>query len=136
MSLRIYYSLCLLALVFLVGCGGNLKLTGKVVFSDDKSPLTSGIVNFISDKGVSRGQIQKDGTYTVGSLKEKDGLPPGDYKVYITSSAINIVDKKIGMVRQEYQIDNKYEKADTSGLTVKVDKSMTYDIEVDRYQGK
>lgn len=136
MFVRICGSLCLFILVCLAGCGKNSGLSGKVVFSDDKTPVTQGLVNFVSDKGVARGEIQKDGTYVVGSLKANDGLPQGDYKVYITSSAKKMTDKKLGMVKMENQIDKKYEDAKTSGLTVKVEKTMTYDIEVDRYKGK
>jgi len=67
------------------GCSKNVSLQGKVTF-EDGSPLTVGTVNFTSESGLSRGIIQPDGTYQIGTLKSGDGLLPGTYKVYITGA--------------------------------------------------
>ena len=119
----------------MVGCGGKPGLRGKVVFSDDKSPLTRGIVVFEneSDKSVSRGELDQNGNYVVSSHKANDGILPGRYRVYLTNTENFKDNPKGGLPLIEYTVDRKYEKAETSGLTVEVKKSMTFDFEVDRF---
>ncbi|MGL6194588.1 MAG: hypothetical protein ACRC2T_07160 [Thermoguttaceae bacterium] len=86
MSRTIFTKLSLIILLlFVTGCG-NTKLKGKVVYSDDGSPLPAGIVCFKTDTFLARGQIGEDGTFTVGSKSENDGLPSGTYEVYITNA--------------------------------------------------
>jgi len=128
-----YFFPLLIAVIFLAGCGGQPGLRGKIVFSDDQSPLTQGIVNFESDQGIARGEVDKNGNYVVGSLKANDGLPPGNYRVYLTGTEIFKSNPAGGLVGIEYPIDRKYESPDTSGITVEVKKSMTFDFEVDRF---
>jgi len=79
----------LLILLFCVGCGKNVPLRGKVL-DQDGNPITIGMVNFSSEKGLSRAKIQSDGSYRVGTLKETDGLPPGIYKVYVSGAEVPI----------------------------------------------
>ncbi|MDR2169685.1 MAG: hypothetical protein LBP59_06050 [Planctomycetaceae bacterium] len=129
-------NLCILlifvALIF-VGCG-NPRVSGKVVFSDDKSPVPYGMVNFVTDKTIARGPIDKNGNYVVGSLKARDGLPPGEYKVYITDTMKVIPPSgNSGMPKFEMVIHSKYEKPETSGLVLNVKGSQVFNIEVDRY---
>ena len=119
-------------LCFMIGCGGNPKIKGKVVFSDDKTPLTQGVVNFVSDKGIARGELDKEGNFVIGSVKANDGLPPGNYRIYLTNTELYKTDAAGNLAGIEYLIDKKYEEANTSGLTLEVKKSMTYDIEVER----
>jgi hypothetical protein len=124
---------CLLLLA--AGCGQNCRLKGKVVFSDDQSPLTQGTVCLISDAGIARGPIGSDGSYEVGSLSDKDGLPPGTYQIYLTETEIYEPVPGAGLPRRIVVIDEKYSQANTSGLSVEVKSSMTHNIEVDRFQG-
>ena len=128
----IFYALVLLT--FLVGCGsGHVSLKGKVTFSDNDEPLTQGTVAFVKDGRLSRGEIQSDGTYTVGTEKVSDGLPPGNYQVYISGTSKAIPVGEHGSFNYEPQIDPKYEYPETSGLTVTVDASTKeYNIQVDR----
>lgn len=130
--------LCLFCLISLLfgGCGGNVKVSGKVVFSDDQTPVTKGTIKFTDGKHSATAGIKSDGTYTVGSVKENDGLPPGEYKIFIMGSEKMESAPGGGLPTVTYTIDRKYEKADTSGLVLKVEKSMTYDIEVDRFKKK
>ncbi|MDR0871637.1 MAG: carboxypeptidase-like regulatory domain-containing protein [Planctomycetaceae bacterium] len=83
---------CSLFIVFLTGCGNQHKLGGKVSFPDG-SPLTCGTIILSNDTFLARANINPDGTYDVGSFSEKDGLPPGKYKVYITG-AVTVAGKK------------------------------------------
>ena len=137
---RIYSFCFIVLLIFLAGCGnGKVSLKGKVTFSDDDSPVPAGTVAFVSGDGkMSRGNIKEDGTYVVWTESDKDGLPPGDYQVFISSALKStLVDEKYGIYDYEQLILKKYEDPGTSGLSVKVDASTkTYDIKVDRYGGR
>ena len=120
-------------LLFAVGCGGNCGLKGKVVFSDDQTPLESGTVCLVSDKGIARGSIDKSGNYVVGSVSAKDGLPPGTYRIYLTDTEELIPSPSGGLPTIVPRIDAKYANADTSGLTVEVKSSMNHIIQLDRF---
>ena len=143
LTISILFSLALL------GCGKNVPLQGVVTF-EDGTLLTVGTVNFTSpENGLSRGKIQPDGTYQIGSHKDKDGLPPGKYKVYITGAAVpdgpapvsdqkdsmgNPV-QKMGSVRQ--LIDLKYVTAEATPLVCEVPASGNrFDITVAAFEKK
>ena len=125
----------LLALLTLAGCGGGqVGLSGKVVYSDDQSPLTMGTVCFETEKFLARGNIKPDGTFTVGSIKDTDGLPPGNYRVYVSDARKIIGQDKDGADIYEPLIASKFTTAATSGITIEVTSSQkNYTIEVDRY---
>lgn len=74
----------MLAVLF-SGCGSNVRVTGTVQF-DDGSPLETGIVVFQSQAHVAKGKLKPGGRFVMGSVREHDGLPPGDYKVYIVGA--------------------------------------------------
>ena len=143
----------------LTGCSGNVALKGKVVFSDDKSPVPVGTVSFEKGAFSARGELKSDGTFTVGSLKTNDGLPAGTYQVAITNAVKFLGDgaqntgntgvRRVGdvvekggieapaIVAVEPLIDEKYANVGTSGITIDVTRSKKYiEIEVDRYQPK
>jgi hypothetical protein len=127
----------LLVILAVSGCGKNVGLSGKVTFSDDNSPLTFGEVCFRTDTFLARGKLKKNGTYTVGSLTETDGIPPGIYQVYITGAVNEIGLVNIGTNKEttlvEQLIDEKYGNPEKSGLTVEIKKTTTFNIQVDRY---
>ena len=131
--------LILPALLLIVGCSGNVKITGTVTYSDDGAPVETGTVCFISTTSdfMSRGTIT-NGTFTMSSVKADDGLPPDTYDVYFTG--VEGVVKKgetVGDVTFEDQtaptIDLKYLSAATSGIQQTVDKSTkTVEFKLDR----
>ncbi|MDR0608717.1 MAG: hypothetical protein LBG58_01235 [Planctomycetaceae bacterium] len=118
------------ALLCIAGCSGNVGLSGRVSFPDG-SPLTVGEVYFETDTFLAHGSIGKDGRYVLGSLGEKDGLPPGTYRV-------SIVGAMEGESREtaRYLIDEKYKDGRTSGLTCTVSGSTTFDITVTKPEVK
>ena len=130
--LFIAFGFTLVALLF-AGCGQNVRLTGTVTFSDDGSPLTTGTVVFIKDGTMSRGDIKPDGTFVVGSLGERDGLPPGTYNVHI-SGALEVVSVSDGGdASYRSLIDEKMADRNRSELTVEVTaRTKVLDIQVDR----
>ncbi len=121
--------------VLLSGCGaGHHKLGGRVTYSDDGTPLERGQVCFVNDKNMARAKILDDGRYTVGSFSEKDGLPPGTYKVYITG-AEQEEPAKTPDSRPTYipLIDPKFSTAAKTELSIVVDGSQReLDIVVER----
>ena len=69
-----------------MGCSDKVKVRGKITFSDDQSPLTVGQVRFQTDTLQARGILKPDGTYALGTLSEKDGVPKGTYTVAIVDA--------------------------------------------------
>ena len=105
----------LLCLCFLPGCSENRQLGGKITFSDGQ-PVKHGTVLFNAPNMVARGEII-DGYYTMGTLKARDGLPPGDYQVSVTG--VTRADSNNPMLYLNL-CDDKYTNAQQSGLTCKV----------------
>jgi len=128
MKLKIILTLLILALC--VGCGKNVPLKGKVL-DEDGNPITVGMVNFVSDKGLSRAKIQSDGSYTVGTLKETDGLPPGTYKVYVSGAEIAMPPQgppKLDSMGQPIQQMGSYKKLVATKYTTEEDTPLTCEI--------
>jgi len=131
-TLFICFSLLLLS-VF--GCGsGDPRISGKVTYADDKSPVTAGTVIFAKDGYTGRAEIGKNGSYSVSTEAKGAGLPPGTYNVYLEGTAKTTAEG--GGVKIEHRINPKYYKPTTSGLSLTVEKSQTYNIEVERYSGE
>jgi len=77
-----------LGVLSLAGCGSKQPVRGKLVFDSGEpvSQLEGFDVTFTSEKlGISaRGTVQSDGTFQLGTDKDKDGAPPGEYIVTLT----------------------------------------------------
>jgi hypothetical protein len=135
MNTLIRYLFILLVFAGVSGCGdGFVPLRGKVTFSDDGSPVTTGFVYFDSGGKLARGKINADGTYIVGSLSDTDGLAPGNYKVYVqaTGPDPSVAITASGLRPPVSLVDPKFSSAATSGLECQVDRSTkSYDIVVD-----
>jgi hypothetical protein len=86
---------------------------GKVVFRDG-APFTKGIVVFESleaeNKVSALGEVQKDGTFRLGTHGESDGVPEGRYRVLIVPPMPT--GERVG----PWPIDPKYIRLDTSPL--------------------
>jgi len=118
-----------------IGCGsdGNkMKISGTVTFSDDGSPLTTGTVMMTSSTKYVRGDLNDKGEYSLGELKDGDGVPLGEYRVSICGAyEATLPDPPYSTPSY---IHAKYESPDRSGLKfeVKKDGPKTFDIKVDR----
>jgi len=115
-----------------VGCSKNVGMSGKVTFSDDGSPLCKGTICFQSATGLSRGQLKEDGTFVVGSLKEKDGLPKGDYSVYFSGAVVPDGADSTGMPKAKSLIDMKFTSPEETPLKITVTRKDKLDLKVDR----
>lgn len=117
MSHRISFDVLLLfLLVAFIGCGGAVgpKATGKVTW-EDGTPVTEGEVAFEGDKNAYYGTIKPDGSYSMGALKDGQGVPPGTYKVAICVGETQLRAKSGKML-----FDPKFNSSATSGLTLEV----------------
>lgn len=136
-KIRRYSIFILLLMIAASGCSRNVPLGGKVTFSDDGSPLAMGFVCFETDSFMARGMIGPDGTYRLGSLSERDGLPPGKYHVYIIGALKEIGVSKDSSKIFESLIDEKLTDVQTTDLSCEVTASTKkFDIQVERYQPK
>jgi len=115
----------LLFLLTVLGCGGsNVKMSGRVIYEDDGSPLTAGTVLLCTPTMQARGHLDKNGYFDVGTLGDKDGLPPGHYEVAFVG-AVDNEDRAL--------LTDKWYSPKTSGVTVEVEKGMkSLEIKVNR----
>ena len=93
-----------------------LPVKGKVTFKG--KPLTKGTVTFEPDGfgRPARGPLQADGSFVLSTLKEGDGVVPGEHRVSITG-----VEKSLAKDRAF----TKYASPNTSRLTAQVDRDHT-----------
>jgi hypothetical protein len=80
-----------LGLLCLIGCGSKkyYPVHGKLVYADNQQPvkeLAGFEVIFTSEKlgKNARGTIKEDGSFQLGTEKDNDGAPPGEYVVTLT----------------------------------------------------
>jgi len=135
MPQKFYAAFVLFLLAFVAGCGGNKQpLTGTVTFSDDGSPLKTGVVIMESNGKMGRGEIDANGKFVMGFESDKDGIPKGEtYKVTIVNALTETGKDKTGFPIMTSLIDAKYGNQNTSGLTFTSDgKAKTLDLKVDR----
>jgi hypothetical protein len=105
----------------LLGCnsGGRVPIDGQVKFSDDSdvSPLAGYTVTMQQGQGESSiGEIQPDGSFTMTTLSENDGVLPGNYQIAVTPPTSADPDKP----PPKPVIPSKYFKLETSGLSADV----------------
>ncbi|GHT12799.1 hypothetical protein FACS1894170_08050 [Planctomycetales bacterium] len=109
---------------------------GRVTYSDTGEPIEFGTVSFASQTKQSRGEIKEGGKYVVGTFGTKDGLPRGEYSVTVYAAKDELERDANGQITKRSiieLIDRKYQRPETSGLTVVVDgKTKSFDISVDR----
>jgi hypothetical protein len=118
----------LLVVLVCIGCGPRANphfqkttaVRGKVTFANG-SPVRGGLVTLHpkdGSKAESRGTIDKDGRFTLGTYKVSDGTMAGAYAVTVEP----IVYDKRGNMRPDrsLRIPAKYADPDSSGLTVEI----------------
>jgi hypothetical protein len=131
---------CCVGVASTVGCkkadtGGRLAVSGTVKFQG--SPLDQGTIEFTSSGGgptVFTGGMIKDGSYSVPAEK---GLPPGTYRVKISSVAGGAApaEEMPGMPAEgaappEERIPAEYNSATTQEVTVTSDGPNKFDFDI------
>jgi hypothetical protein len=127
----------MLLLIGLTGCSDHIKLSGRVTYSDTNEPLEAGTIIFLAESETfqARGEIEKNGSYILATFRENDGLPPGNYRVYVNSAYRYEIQENRPTVEIRL-ITDKYTSPETSGLVFKVDGSTKkFDFQVDRAPG-
>ena len=120
----------MISLAILCGCSGNHPMKGRVTFEDDGTPLETGFVCFENERAMARGEIKRDGHYTVGFQNEGDGLPPGTYKIFIAAA---MTPDPRDSRRVIYLVHPDQCAAATSEWSLEVNGSVrTYDLKVKR----
>jgi len=101
----------------IVGCSnGNITVKGQATY-DDGTPVNGGIITFESEAGVGRGDVDKNGYFVAGYVKDRDGLPPGTYKV------------SMPMITFTPMVAGNQLSAQTTDITITVEKGKkNYDI--------
>ncbi|MGL6195690.1 MAG: hypothetical protein ACRC2T_12810 [Thermoguttaceae bacterium] len=107
---------------FSIGCSGKVKVSGTVKYRDDSTPVQSGVVVFSSKGQSARGNI-KDGKYVLGMQKDGDGIPKGTYTVTVESIRQSLGN---GLPQESFIL--------TESPSLDIQKSMSYDIVVDRLE--
>ena len=136
-----FITIIILAAVSLCGCSKNVPLSGRITFEDTGEPLTMGTIAFVQGAQQARSDIDSDGRYKLGFVKDGDGLPKGQYQIYIRAVR---VEGTWGPVNADGYaeeiilatiplIADRYKSPETSGLTFIADgKSRKFDIQVER----
>jgi len=130
-----------LVCLFTLGCGKYVKVSGTVTYSDTGESVEFGTIVFSSAQEEGRGTI-KDGKYSVGRVKDGDGILPGTYTISsdsyppppqqllapsMTDMQGNVVGPTQGTPTREREIYYTKEPQ-----TIEIKKSMTYDLQVER----
>jgi hypothetical protein len=119
-------------MIVIAGCGRSdlHRVSGRVRFPDG-TPLTKGrvVVEQSGRPGQAWGRIRADGSFTIGTKTEKDGMRAGTCRVAIKDTEVppeNPSDRVVKLV------DTRFESPATSGLSFEVPKQVTWDIEVEK----
>jgi len=108
----------------LLGCSQDARL-GRVdgIVRLDGKPLTAGTVKFTPDAGRSAaGQIQSDGTFTLGTYGTSDGALIGTHRVAVIAYEASVDTRPAYEVRTPSKplVPQRYMSEGTSRLTFEV----------------
>jgi hypothetical protein len=119
-----------------VGCSKNVKISGKVML-EDGSPVSNGTILFQAATTQSYGEIQKDGSYYLSTLKDGDGVLPGTYKVVVTGTSKPSSRKTTDVMDtgEEPMVDMIYSEYELTPLSQTVTKKETIDFKLKPFSG-
>jgi hypothetical protein len=120
-------SIVMVLLLCVAGCGKDAA-TGSVsgVVRLDGKPLTLGSVRFIPSAGRSAsGEIQSDGTFTLGTYGKRDGAVIGMHRVTVIAiTPVPDAPKESRMLKENPKakplVPSRYNSPGSSGLTFEV----------------
>ena len=131
MKLKLFFAAFFL-LPLCMGCSQYVGVSGKITY-EDGTPLPGGEVCFTDDKFAGLAAVQHDGTYRMGRNKDGDGIPKGDYKVYLSSGVVyGESPTEGGPPTSTLLVKQKFLSPDTSGLTCTVSGKTVYNFEVEK----
>jgi hypothetical protein len=120
----------------LTGCGDMVRVTGKVTYPNGQ-PLTIGQVIFTDDFYMGKSDLDKNGEYSIHSVRPNDGIKRGVYRAYITSAIRFEPTEEITDAVLNYRcddpdllIDMQHTNPDTSGWVFDLQKNSKIDFVV------
>jgi len=132
-------------MLLLTGCSDHAQISGTVTLTDG-TPVARGHVVFENDTISARGEIQPDGSFRMGTRSATDGVPRGEYTVYLTGATQvgQAVEGRImsggalsGLGTETVSIPSltpvvaiEYTSGSTSPLRFTAERSATFDIVV------
>ncbi len=127
-SVRPAAALALLSLIALAGCAnGRVKtypVTGQVLYNGQ--PLKGVDVAFHptdpkNDVGYPpHATTDADGKFTLTTFLKNDGAPAGEFRVAVAFAVEAVEEGSDQSKKLSFQVPTKYQRAETSGLTVTV----------------
>ena len=122
------FTLLVLSVLTISGCGNQVKVSDKVTFPDG-TPLTTGKILFENDQPTYSASIRSDGTFSMGMLKDGEGIPTGEYRVAVFAIVPGDEDKIEEPPR--LMTHSKYASSRTSEITCNVQKKTNVPIVVE-----
>jgi hypothetical protein len=123
-------SLLCVTLFIAAGCGRSdlHRVSGRVAFSNG-DPVSTGrvVVDYNDGKG-AWGLIKTDGSFSVGTLKESDGMRAGTYRVVVKDAMVP--GEEPGTFRSI--VHPRFADPTTSGLEFTVPDQTTWNIVVEK----
>ncbi|MDR1492260.1 MAG: hypothetical protein LBT05_06030 [Planctomycetaceae bacterium] len=113
----------LLLLLSMIGCG-DVKVEGKVTFSDG-TPLSTGKIIFEDATHTFTAKIREDGTFRLGKLKDGEGIPAGRYKVGVGEAFTEKFPAADKPPVVKHLIVSKFRSPQTSGIEYDIQKKTT-----------
>jgi hypothetical protein len=118
-----------------IGCSSGTKVSGKITFEEDGSPVSKGVIVFDAlQQNSYAAKINADGSYISANKKQNQGIPPGNYKIWLAQTeqientygpaGETLVSKAIPQIAKEYCSV----KTTPLELEVKSGGAMTFDI--------
>lgn len=124
-------AVCVLA-ACVAGCGrsGLHPVSGRVAFADGSPVPTGRVVVSYGDGKSSWGTIKPDGSFTIGTLKQTDGMRPGSYRVAIKDAFVEVEEN--GRTVSKPVVHQRFADPATSGLEFEVPQQTQWDIVVEK----
>ena len=115
-----------IACLILNGCQSEgeqvFPISGKILFSDG-SPATFGTIECRSDSSspvIARGRIEKDGSFTVKSFGNRNGLVAGDHRMIVVQVTGSPRDGGTIIHNHGQEVATRYSNYDSTDLRLHV----------------
>ena len=123
-------------LLTVLGCSDKITVKGTVKFSDGE-PVTRGSVFFGNAAGTHQyyGVIKPDGSFSLGGLKDGEGIPMGKYSAWlagVNTSEYGVDERGKSWERVSIIMDPKFGIPQTSGLSYDIQGKTNIEITVER----
>lgn len=118
---NLWYVLIFVCLLAITGCGTNVRVSGTVTFSDGSS-LKKGKITFENDQVFYYGKIQKNGSFSLGVVKDGQGIPPGKYRVAVESYDVEGKGSEEVLI---HFVAEKFRNSSTSGIEYNITEKTT-----------